>query len=141
MEQLPNEIIVQIFKLLQAKDVIRCSQVCQKWENLAIVFVFQPQLKKLIKLDESTTQFTKTLFYRKGWTESCLDNTLITLLYQKYIFSIVVSIVVPKICDVSYQKDEDKLIQIFLKQVGTCMYSVMVNSCFTSLFVILQMNL
>ena len=117
MEQLPNEIIVQILKLLNVKDIIRCSQVCQKWENLATEFVFQPQLKKLIKLDESTSQFTKTLFYRKGWTESCQDSKLITLLYQKYVFSIVASIVVPKISNACYQKDEDKLIRVFLRQV------------------------
>ena len=120
MEQLPNEIIVQILKLLNVKDIIRCSQVCQKWENLATEFVFQPQLKKLIKLDESTSQFTKTLFYRKGWTESCQDSKLITQLYQKYVFSIVASIVVPKISNACYQKDEDKLIRIFLRQVHTC---------------------
>ena len=120
MEQLPNEIIVQILKLLNVKDIISCSQFCQKWENLATEFVFQPQLKKLIKLDESTSQFTKTLFYRKGWTESCQDSKLITQLYQKYVFSIVASIVVPKISNACYQKDEDKLIRVFLRQVHTC---------------------
>ena len=82
IQDLPAEVLVEIFKLLSFKDVVEnCSNTCLKWRSVVVHFFLQPYLQKLAKhhLD------LRLSFIEEGWTEDCHDTELIVSLCNKHL--------------------------------------------------------
>ena len=121
IDNLPNEVIVMVFNHLPIEDLQSCSQTCTKWRKLAVHFFFRPQLCILAKFDE----LMKNTFYEEKWTEDCKDDDLIMELYEKYKFSIEVSVTIPKTPNTRNISDVRRLIRMLFSQnrlKGECFY-------------------
>ena len=59
IDDLPTEIIIQIFQNLDLTHVIEsCSVTCLKWQSIAAKYFLLPHFRKLAKLDQ---HFERTL--------------------------------------------------------------------------------
>jgi len=81
IDDLPEEIIVLIFKELQHEDIIgNCFKTSLRWQKIVIEHFMQPYLRKLSRhhLD------LRKLFENVGWSENCYENDLILNLFEKH---------------------------------------------------------
>ena len=76
---LPNEVLLIIFKLLPFPEILRnCSKTCKRWRIVTAQLIFAPYLKLYIQLDDDV----KSKFIKEGWDEdSDQEDVIIRLCY------------------------------------------------------------
>ena len=77
IEDIPVEVLIQIFESLCMKDIENCSNTCVEWRRICLIFIFRPYLKKFAM--EHKIQDT---LIANGWTDSCEDLKIIRNLYE-----------------------------------------------------------
>ena len=68
IDDLPTEIIIQIFQNLYLTDVINnCSATCRKWESIAAKYFLLPHFRKLAKFDQHFERTLESNFEGFNW--------------------------------------------------------------------------
>ena len=80
LDYLPIELLVLIFHFLKINDLVKCSHVNKKWQNIVIQYFIKPQLVVFAKLDKGL----KKSFYQEGWDKNSNNYDLIVKLWKKY---------------------------------------------------------
>ena len=94
ISDLPNEVLLIIFKLLPFPEILRnCSKTCKRWRIIIAQLIFAPYLKLYIQLDDDI----KSRFVKEGWNEDLdREDLIIRLCYtiQALRGTIMISILV-----------------------------------------------
>ena len=79
ISDLPNEVLLIIFKLLPFPEILRnCSKTCKRWRIVTAQLIFAPYLKLYIQLDDDI----KSKFVKEGWNEDLhREDVIIRLCY------------------------------------------------------------
>ena len=80
IHDLPEEVLLLIFRNLSLHEIVKCSKICQSWREIIAQGILRPELLKYANANEQL----EIDFTERGWTRECQDTDLILFLYRKY---------------------------------------------------------
>ena len=78
INDLPLEMLLEVFKYLSLDETLRCSKICLHWRETIARHIVVPEM---LRHAESYPSL-KNLWEKKGWTEECYETELIFKLYN-----------------------------------------------------------